>query len=141
MSDIALTPTEWEEDQADSELVEPEGVVTMNHYRYSSLPHPYPALPHFGILYLTVPRAASLIVRDLHEQARDPFSTLRSMDLTPSQLEKRTAKLQTELTVKIQAHMLRAISTGRLPSITKVGSLKDFIEYGDEAPIVDRPYV
>ncbi|WP_158942119.1 hypothetical protein [Granulicella sp. S190] len=140
MSDTALTPMEWEEEQTVSEF-EPEGVGTMTHYRYSSLPRPYPALPHFGILYLTVSRAASLIVRDLYKQGRYPFTTLRSMNLAASQLEKRTTKLQADLAGKIQAHMLQAISKGRLPSITKTGSLKDFIDYGDEAPIADRTYV
>jgi hypothetical protein len=138
MNDFNLIATSIREAEA-VELERPEDLI--RHYRYRSFPNPYPELPNFGILYLSVPRAATLIVEALHEQDRYPFSSLRAVNLTPTLLEERTVKLKTELLAKIQAYLVQAISKGRLQSVTKTGSLKEFIEYGDEAPIISHTYI
>jgi hypothetical protein len=63
------------------------------------------------------------------------------MNLATPKFEKRSAKLEAELTTKIQAHLMQAISKGRLPSITMTASIKDFVEHGDEDPNGNRIYI
>jgi len=70
-----------------------------------------------------------------------PFSTLSDMNLATPKFEKRSAKLEAELTTKIQAHLMQAISKGHLPSITMTASIKDFVEHGDEDPNGNRIYI
>jgi len=107
-------------------------------YSYGKLPRAYPPLPRFGILYLSVPRAASLIVRDMYERNRYPFNTLL---IGTSQFGKRIAKLQIELTAKIQKHILLSIEKGRLPAVSMTGNYKDFVDHGDEAPVASRTHI
>ena len=101
-------------------------------YSYGKLPRAYPPLPRFGILYLSVPRAVSLIVRDMYLGQYHPFNTLFAG--TP-QFARRIAKIQAELTKKIQKHILRAIETERLPAVKMTGKHRDFIDHGDEMPV------
>lgn len=70
-------------------------------HAHGKLPRAYPALPGFGILSLSVRRAAALIVRDMYERNRHPFDTL--VIGTPGFAGK-LAKLQEDLTPKIPLH-------------------------------------
>jgi hypothetical protein len=132
MSDMDLDLPEWMKNEWEDAPEPDEAEGKTKGYPYRVLPKPYPALPHFGILYLSVERATSLIVRDLYRCKNYPFSTLHGKKLAASKIEKQTAKLETELTTRIQKHMLQAISKGRLPAIIRRGNHEDFIEYGDE---------
>lgn len=105
---------------------------SQNNYFYGKLPRAYPPLPRFGILYLSVPRAVSLIIRDMYERSYYPFNTFFAG--TP-QFARRIAKVQADLTKKIQKHILRAIETERLPAVKMTGNHRDFIDHGDEVPV------
>jgi hypothetical protein len=107
-------------------------------YSYGKLPRAYPILPRFGILYLSVPRAASLIVRDMYERQRYPFDTLF---IGTPQFGRRIAKLQQELTAKIHKHIIRAVKTGRLRAVDMKGDYKDFIDHGDEGPATSHTHI
>jgi hypothetical protein len=80
---------EWEDapepDEADGKT---EG------YPYRVLPKPYPALPHFGILYLSVERATTLIVRELYRYNNYAFSALHGKKLAASKIEKQPPNLK-----------------------------------------------
>jgi hypothetical protein len=49
----------------DVDEVSTEEMLRSYHLQFSDIPDPYPAIPHFGVLYLSIPRAVSLIVCDL----------------------------------------------------------------------------
>jgi hypothetical protein len=138
MSDMDLNPPEWLNDQQDaSELERPEGPS----YRWEFLSEPYPDLPHFGVLYLSIPRAASLMVADLHQRGRYPFSKLNARGLSSAQHEKQEAKLRAQLTGKIQKHLLQAVAGNRLKAVVKVGTIRDFLENGDETLAAERAFI
>jgi hypothetical protein len=65
MSDVEVTEVSEVEDSGEMfSALEHHGIHDRVH-RYSYLPDPYPILSHFGVLYLSVPRAASLIADHL----------------------------------------------------------------------------
>ena len=68
-------------------------------YAHGKLPRAYPALPGFGTLYLSVHRAAALIVRDMYERNRHPFDTL---PVGVPQFGRKIARLQEELTSRFK---------------------------------------
>lgn len=47
-------------------------------HAHGRLPRAYPALPSFGILYLSLRRATALIVQDMYERNRPPFEASSS---------------------------------------------------------------
>lgn len=83
-----------------------------------------------GQAYLSVHRAAALIVRDMYERNRPPFDTL---PVGVPQFGRKIARLQEELTSKVQNHLLQAIEKGRLHSVSRSNTYPDFIEHGDQA--------
>jgi hypothetical protein len=138
MSDTDLNPPDWVTVEQDaSELEPPDGPS----YRWEFLPDPYPELPHFGVLYLSVPRAASLMVADLHQRGRYPFSTLNARRLSAPQLEKQETKLRSQLTEQIQEHILEAIAGSRLKAVVKPGNIKEFLNKGDGSFAAERTFI
>lgn len=99
-------------------------------HAHGRLPRAYPALPSFGILYLSLRRATALIVRDMYERNRPPFNSLTVG--TPGFAEE-LAKVQAELTPKIREHLVRAIEKGGLPAVHPTNSFQHFVEFGDES--------
>lgn len=89
-----------------------------------------PSLPSFGILYLSVHRAAALIVRDIYEWNRPPL-TLSWLEHPATQ--ESLQKLQEDLTRKIRIHLVKAIEKGRLPSVNQTNTYREFVEYGDQS--------
>ena len=106
-------------------------------HAHGRLPRAYPSLPSFGILYLSVRRATALIVRDMYERNRPPFEAL--VVGTPD-FAGQLAKLQESLTPSIRRHLMEAIEKGRLRSVSRVNTYRDFIENGDGAETA-RSYI
>ena len=99
-------------------------------HAHGRLPRAYPALPSFGILYLSLSRATALIVRDMYERNRPPFDTL--IVGIPGFGEE-LARVQAELTPKIREHLMQAIEKGRLSAVHSTNSFQQFVEFGDES--------
>lgn len=99
-------------------------------HAHGRLPRAYPALPGFGILYLSVRRATALIVRDIYERNRPPFDSL--IVGIPGFAEE-LAKVQAQLTPKIREHLVQAIEKGRLPAVRPTTPFQHFVQHGDQS--------
>lgn len=106
-------------------------------HAHGKVPRAYPPLPSFGILYLSVRRAAELIVRDMYERSRPPFDKL--IDDVPGYAEE-LARPQEGFTPKIQLYLVKAIQKGRLRAVSKANTYRDFVEHGDQVQI-SRLYI
>lgn len=143
MSDLDLTESSWPENwEGDLPLPEHHAVYDRAN-RYCYLPDEYPVLPNFGILYLSVSRAASLIVDDLVIHNRSPFRKLQKTkgNLSDSQREDLAEKHRPELTKQVEARLLQEIARGRLASVTAIKDMEDVTQRIDEQNVASRTYI
>jgi hypothetical protein len=143
MSDVDLTGSDWLENwEGDLPIPEHHAVYDRAN-RYCYLPDQYPTLPNFGILYLSVPRAASLIVDDLVIHNRSPFRKLQTTkeNLSDSQREDLAEKHRPELTAQVEARLLQEIASGRLASVTAIKDMEDVTQRIDEQNAASRTYI
>jgi hypothetical protein len=120
MSDVEVTKVSKVEDSGEIfSAFEHHGIYDRVH-RYSYLPDPYPILPNFGVLYLSVPRAASLIAHHL------------ATNISDSPREEKKAELRSALTAQVQARILQEVISGRLPSVTTIADTGNLTVQRDE---------
>jgi hypothetical protein len=97
----------------------------------SDLPDPYPAITNFGVLYLSIPRAVSLIVGDLFILTPHRFPSSPGNLPNPEQ-DARLDTVNAKLKAEVEGHLLRAVASGRLAPVKTSGDIEDFLAHGDE---------
>jgi hypothetical protein len=100
------------------------------HLQFSDIPDPYPAIPHFGVLYLSIPRAVSLIVRDLFILTPNRYPS-RPENVPAAEHTARLDKVDAEMEAAVEGHLLRAVANGHLASVKTSGDIEDFLAHGD----------
>lgn len=120
---------------AEQELEPPEW-----DYEFIKAPDPFPELPNFGILYLTVPQAATLLADNLALCERYPFTELKAV-ATNLQREKQHTDERDKLAKNLQLILKESVRDGRLASFHRVGSLKDFIDHQNAQFQDDLTYI
>jgi hypothetical protein len=123
----------------DADQVSTEEMLRSYHLQFSDIPDPYPAIPHFGVLYLSIPRAVSLIVRDLFILTPNRYPA-RPENVTAAEHTARLEKVDAEMEAAVEGHLLRAIASGRLASVKTSGDIEDFLAHGD-GPAPKRTFV
>jgi hypothetical protein len=107
-----------------------EEMLRSYHLQFSDIPDPYPALPHFGVLCLSIPRAASLIVHDLFFLTPNRYPS-RPENVSADEHIARLDKVDAEMKAAVEGHLLRAVADGHLPSVKTSGDIEDFLAHGD----------
>jgi hypothetical protein len=107
-----------------------EEMLRSYHLQFSDIPDPYPAIPHFGVLYLNIPRAVSLIVRDLFILTPHRYPS-RPENVPTAEHAARLDKVDAEMEAAVEGHLLRAIANGHLASVKTSGDVEDFLAHGD----------
>jgi hypothetical protein len=107
-----------------------EDMLRSYQLQFSDIPDPYPAIPHFGVLYLSIPRAVSLIVRDLFILTPYRYPS-RPKDDSALDHDARLDKADSELKAAVEKHLLTAVANGRLASVKTSGDIEDFLAHGD----------
>jgi hypothetical protein len=104
-------------------------------YNYVEEHLPFPELPNFGVMHLSVPRAAALIGEDLIRSGRNGVVERKES----SGLRRERSLL--ELTVQFQARLLRSIQQGTLHCVAGARDLADLLEPGPSDLIPERTYI
>jgi hypothetical protein len=104
-------------------------------YNYVEEHLPFPELPNFGVLHLSVPRAAALIGEDLIRSGRNGVVERKDSE-TP-----RRERSHFELTTQFQARLLRSIKQGTLRCVPGARDLADLLEPGPSDLIPERTYI
>lgn len=110
--------------------VSAEEMLRSYHLQFSDIPDPYPAIPHFGVLYLSIPRAVSLIVCDLFIFTPNRYPS-RPENVPAAEHTARLDKVDAEMEAAIEGHLLRAIANGHLACVNTSGDIEDFLAHGD----------
>jgi hypothetical protein len=127
MSNIVTEASEAEDSGESFSPFEHHGIYDRIH-RYSYLPDPYPILPNFGVLYLSVPRAAALIANYL-------------ATTHPNSEREDKAELRSELTAQVQARMLQEVTSGRLTFVTTIADAGNVTAQRDEQTPAANIYI
>ncbi|MGF7181976.1 hypothetical protein [Tunturiibacter psychrotolerans] len=114
----------------DVDEVSAEAMLRSYHLQFSDIPDSYPAIPHFGVLYLGIPRAVSLIVRDLFILTPHRYPA-RPESVPAAEHTARLEKIDAGMEAAVESHLLRAIANGHLASVKTSGDIEDFLAHGD----------
>lgn len=98
----------------------------------NTLADPFPDLPNFGLFYLSVIEAASLIAEDLAVMNRYPFSKLTHIPGSEPETESRKKRVRRDLVKRLERQILKSIAQGRLAYVRKPGNIVDFIDNDNE---------
>jgi hypothetical protein len=96
---------------------------------------PFPELPNFGVLHLSVPKAAALIAEDLIRSGRSGV-----VERKEGSVPGRERSLS-ELTAQFQARLLRSIDRGTLRYFAGARDLADLLEPGPSDLIPERTHI
>ncbi len=104
--------------------------------------HRLPELPNFGLFYLSIPDAASLIVEDLkRNNRRVTFGMYEDAEGTPEEREKNFKQGVATLTSDLQSRLLYAVRHGKVRSFSKSRTLEDFLQRGDEEHLPELTFI
>lgn len=105
------------------------------YYNYVEQHLPFPELPDFGIFYLSVPAAASLISEDLIQSGRNRIAAAEGS------LNETREKSHLELTALFGEYISRSLVDGTLPCKSGTRDLVDLLERGGERFIPEQTYI
>ena len=101
-----------------------------------------PELPNFGLFYLSISDAASLIVEDLkRNNRRVTFGMYEDAESTPEERETNFKKGVAALTSDLQSRLLYAVRHSKVRSFSKSRTLEDFLQRGDEDHLPELTFV
>lgn len=101
-----------------------------------------PELPNFGVFYINIPSAATLIVEDLkRNNQRVRFGMYDDADGSTEEREKNFQKGVAELISDLQMRLLHAVEHGKLKYFTKSRTLEDFLQKGDQMCLPELTFI
>jgi hypothetical protein len=104
-------------------------------YNYVEEHLPFPELPNFGVLHLSVPKAAALVAEDLIRSGRN--GVVERKEGIAAGRERSFS----ELTVQFQTRLLHSIEQGTLRHVAGARDLADLLEPGISDLIPERTYI